>query len=83
MILSRCPVLHEYWDRDVEAYNPEIAKLFSRHRCVAILTNLHFADRSTDFPTDEDGLLCEKCPVDQHDWDIRGFKDLLTTAWCA
>ena len=42
----------------------------------AILSNLHFADRSTDFPTDEAGSPCDKCPVGQRNWDIQGFQDL-------
>ena len=55
----------------------------SYHRWVAIHGNIHFADRSTDFPTDETGTPYEKCPADQRNWDIQGFLDLLTSAWRA
>lgn len=81
MVLSRCPVLREYWNPEAEAYNETIAKLFSVHRWEAILWNLHFADRSRDFPCDEAGVPYEKCPVDQRNWDIQGFMDLLIGAW--
>lgn len=81
MLLARCPVLREYWNPESECYNSTIAKLFSRPRWEAILTNLHFADRSTDFPKDEAGTPLETCPVDQRNWDIQGFMDLLIDAW--
>ena len=82
MVLSWCPVLREYWNPKAEAYNETIAKLFSVHRWEGILANLHFADRSRDFPIDEAGVPFDKCPVDRRNWDIDGFMDLLVTAWC-
>ena len=54
-----------------------IASLFSYHRWNAILQNLHFADRASDFPCDEAGLPYEKCPADKRNWDIQGFQDIL------
>jgi hypothetical protein len=83
MILARSSVLRDYWDKDAEAYNETIASLFSYHRWNAILTNLHFADRATDFPKDENGAPYDKCPVEQRNWDIQGFQDILTHAWRA
>ena len=53
----------------------------SVHRWEGILSNLHFADRSTDFPVDDAGVPLEKCPADKRNWDIQGFMDLLMTAW--
>jgi hypothetical protein len=81
MVLSRCPVLREYWNPKAEAHNETIAKLFSVHRWEGILANLHFADRSRDFPLDDSGVPYDKCPVDQRNWDIQGFMDLLIAAW--
>ena len=81
MVLARCPVLREYWDRDSECYSETIAKLFSYHRWNGILANLHFADRSRDFPVDEAGVPYDKCPPDKRNWDIDGFMELLTKSW--
>ena len=81
MVLARCPVLREYWDRKSECYNETIAKLFSYHRWNGILSNIHFADRSRDFPVDDDGVPYDKCPPDRRNWDIQGFMDLLLKAW--
>ena len=83
MLLARCPVLREYWDSDAEGYNETIAMLFSYHRWNGILSNIHFADRSRDFPLDDAGVPYEKCPADKRNWDIQGFMDLLLTAWSA
>jgi hypothetical protein len=83
MILARCSVLLDYWDRDAEVYNQQIASLFSYHRWNAILQNLHFADRAADFPRDEHGVPYDKCPAHLRNWDIQGFMDLLTSAWRA
>jgi hypothetical protein len=53
-----------------------------RDRFEAILTNMHFADRATDYPTGEDGLPREgRLPAGERNWDIQGYQDLLTTAW--
>ena len=81
MVLARCSVLREYWDRNSESYNEQIASLFSYHRWNAILQNLHFADRASDFPCDEAGVPFDKCPADKRNWDIQGFQDILTKAW--
>ena len=82
MILVRCPVLREYWDRHSPAYNKTIAEIMRRDQFEAILTNMHFADRATDYPTGEHDLPREgRLPAGERNWDIQGYQDLLTTAW--
>ena len=74
MVLVRCPVLREYWDPHSPAYNEAVAKIMRRDRFEAILTNMHFADRATDYPTGEDGLPREgRLPAGERNWDIQGY----------